>query len=256
LFAHVFDHQDNRPLIKPVTTDATAKTSWCSVPAAENFMPSVRATAIKSNKRRFPPSANRPPRCRYRHHGRNNYFIRAPTDLVFDGLRLLSDDRLLFGLLFVRHFGLLLVFDVIRWSIVHAHLDRVSFRASGGSTLTLWSSHLVSFGNILLLFAPFGISVRSPRYRFDSLRSDDKRMVHLMHTWIQSKRDYGVCSVETKFTFKGDSVTSGTQCQLFLRTDCRYFRLAGALGGKNVSLGEMAGEMHEGIPVPRPSTER
>ncbi len=146
--------------------------------------------------------------------------------------------------------------------------------------------------------------VRSPRYRFDPLRSDDKRMVRLMHTWIRSKRDYGLCSVETKFTFKGDSVTSGTQSQLFPRTDCRYFRrlrstpatiagsmgrdldrgtsrflrpsyswhharhatdrsgkvrpgLARDLGGRNVSRGEMAGEMHEqGIPVPRPSTER
>jgi len=38
-------------LIEPVTTDATAKTSWGSVRAAENLMPSVRATAIKSKQR-------------------------------------------------------------------------------------------------------------------------------------------------------------------------------------------------------------
>ena len=34
----------------------------------------------------------------------------------------------------------------------------------------------------------------------------------------------GPPAVETKFTFKADSVTSGTKCQLFSRTDCRYVR--------------------------------
>jgi len=34
----------------------------------------------------------------------------------------------------------------------------------------------------------------------------------------------GQPAVETKCTFKADSVTSGTKCQLFSRTDCRYVR--------------------------------
>jgi hypothetical protein len=40
------------------------------------------------------------------------YFIRAPTDLVFGGLRLLNY-WLLLGLFFLSHFDLLLVFDLI-----------------------------------------------------------------------------------------------------------------------------------------------
>lgn len=55
------------------------------------------------------------------------YFIRALTDLVFGGLQLLSNDRLLFGLFFLRHFGLLLVFDVIPY--VERRFANKNFRA-------------------------------------------------------------------------------------------------------------------------------